>query len=210
MPTDRRWVWWIGRGIVALVRPLLCRLAVEGRENVPMNSGAVIASNHNYGPDFVLLAFASPRAVRFMAKAEAFTWHPLLSASLHAGGVFPVQRGKGDSAAIDTAVQLADEGNLIAMFPEGTRSKSGVLMRGKTGAARIALAAGVRQEWLGSFREDRYPVGLHLGARFLLGDRVAARLEYRYDRFLGDPVADFDEQRLVFGLSLLLRNRCQP
>lgn len=74
----------------------------------------------------------------------------------------------------------------------------------------IALAAGVRQEWLGSFREDRYPVGLHLGARFLLGDRVAARLEYRYDRFLGDPVADFDEQRLVFGLSLLLRNRCQP
>jgi 1-acyl-sn-glycerol-3-phosphate acyltransferase len=54
-----------------------------------------------------------------------------------------VQRGKGDSGAIHTAVGLAREGNLIAMFPEGTRSKSGVLMRGKTGAARIALAAGV-------------------------------------------------------------------
>jgi 1-acyl-sn-glycerol-3-phosphate acyltransferase len=108
-----------------------------------MNSGAVLASNHNYGPDFVLLAFASPREVCFMAKAEAFTWNPLLSAVLHAGGVFPVQRGKGDSAAIDTAVQLAEEGNLIAMFPEGTRSKNGALMRGKTGAARIALAAGV-------------------------------------------------------------------
>jgi 1-acyl-sn-glycerol-3-phosphate acyltransferase len=128
---------------VALVHPLLCRLTVEGRENVPVNSGAVLASNHNYGPDFVLLAFASPREVCFMAKAEAFTWNPLLSAVLRAGGVFPVQRGKGDSAAIDTAVQLAEEGNLVAMFPEGTRSKSGALMRGKTGAARIALTAGV-------------------------------------------------------------------
>ena len=74
----------------------------------------------------------------------------------------------------------------------------------------IAVSAGVRQEWLGSFREDRYPVGLHLGVRFLLGDRAGVRLEYRYDRFLDDPVANFDEQRLVFGLSLLLRNRCLP
>jgi 1-acyl-sn-glycerol-3-phosphate acyltransferase len=78
-----------------------------------------------------------------MAKAEAFSWHPIQSAILRAGGVFPVRRGKGDNAAIDTAVELAREGNLIAMFPEGTRSKSGMLMRGKTGAARIALAAGV-------------------------------------------------------------------
>ena len=54
-----------------------------------------------------------------------------------------MQRGKGDSGAIDTAVELARAGNLIAMFPEGTRSKTGVLMRGKSGAARIALAAGV-------------------------------------------------------------------
>jgi 1-acyl-sn-glycerol-3-phosphate acyltransferase len=78
-----------------------------------------------------------------MAKAEAFALNPLLAAILHGGGVFPVQRGKGDSVAIETAVELAKEGNLIAMFPEGTRSKSGALMRGKTGAARIALAAGV-------------------------------------------------------------------
>lgn len=108
-----------------------------------MTSGAVVACNHNYGPDYVFLAIASPRELSFMAKVEAFEWNPILTAILRAGGVFPVKRGKGDGVAIDTAVDLAKEGNLIAMFPEGTRSKSGVLMRGKTGAARIALAAGV-------------------------------------------------------------------
>ncbi|MCC6458139.1 MAG: 1-acyl-sn-glycerol-3-phosphate acyltransferase [Caldilineaceae bacterium] len=108
-----------------------------------MTSGAVVACNHNYGPDFALLAFACPREVCFMAKAEAFTLNPLLSAILRAGGVFPVQRGKSDKVAIETAVELVKEGNLVAMFPEGTRSKSGVLMHGRSGAARIALAAGV-------------------------------------------------------------------
>ena len=126
---------------MGLVRPMFCRVEVEGRENLPMNSGAVVASNHNYGPDYILLAFSSPRELCFMAKSEIFSWNPLLAAVLRAAGVFPVQRGKSDTAAIDTAVKLVMENNLIAMFPEGTRSKSGVLMAGKTGAARIALAA---------------------------------------------------------------------
>jgi 1-acyl-sn-glycerol-3-phosphate acyltransferase len=143
MPRYRRWIWWIGWAIISLIRPLFCRLQVEGRENLPVTGGGVVACNHNYGPDFVFLGIASPRELCFMAKAEAFALNPILSAMLRAGGVFPVQRGKGDSVAIDTAVELASEGNLIAMFPEGTRSKSGALMRGKTGAARIALAAGV-------------------------------------------------------------------
>lgn len=143
MPRYRRWIWWVCWAIVSLIRPFFCRFQVEGRENLPITSGAVVASNHNYGPDFVFLGIASPRELSFMAKAEAFAWNPLLTALLRAGGVFPVQRGKGDSGAIETAVELAKEGNLIAMFPEGTRSKNGTLMRGKTGAARIALAAGV-------------------------------------------------------------------
>jgi 1-acyl-sn-glycerol-3-phosphate acyltransferase len=129
--------------LVSLVRPLVCRFQVEGRERFPRHGGGVVACNHSYGPDFIFLAIASPRDLSFMAKAEAFGWNPILAAVLRAGGVFPVKRGQGDSGAIDTAVELAKEGNLIAMFPEGTRSKSGLLMRGKTGAARIALAADV-------------------------------------------------------------------
>ena len=143
MPRYRRWIWWLFWGILLLVRPLLCRIKVEGREHIPLVNGGVVASNHNYGPDFLFLAIASPRELSFMAKAEVFAWHPLLAAILNAAGVFPVRRGQGDNGAIENAVELARQGNLIAMFPEGTRSKDGALMRGRSGAARIALAAGV-------------------------------------------------------------------
>ena len=100
MAKDRRWVWWTCYGLAWLVQPLLCRLQIEGRENIPATGGAVVACNHNYGPDFVLLGMASTRELRFMAKAEAFAWHPILAAILRGGGVFPVQRGKGDSGAM--------------------------------------------------------------------------------------------------------------
>jgi 1-acyl-sn-glycerol-3-phosphate acyltransferase len=143
MPSYRRWIWWVCWAFISILRPLFCRLRVEGRENLLVTSGAVVASNHNFGPDFIFLAICSPRELCFMAKAEAFSWNPILTSILRAGGVFPVKRGMGDSVAIETAVDLAKEGNLIAMFPEGTRSQTGVLMRGKTGAARIALAADV-------------------------------------------------------------------
>jgi 1-acyl-sn-glycerol-3-phosphate acyltransferase len=141
-PRYRRWIWWFFWLLLTPIRPFVCRLRVEGVEHLPRQGGAVVACNHTMGPDFVLLAYASPRELLFMAKAEAFQWHWLLSAILRAGGVFPVQRGKSDQAAIDTAVELVAAGNLIAMFPEGTRSRTGRLQRGKTGAARIALAAG--------------------------------------------------------------------
>lgn len=143
MPQNRRWVWRICKGLIWAVHPLFCRLTIEGRENLPLEGGGVVACNHNYGPDFVILGISSTRELCFMAKAEIFEWNGLLSAILRAGGAFPVKRGKGDSAAIETAIELAEGGDLIAMFPEGTRSKSGQLMRGKTGAARIAMAANV-------------------------------------------------------------------
>ncbi len=70
----------------------------------------------------------------------------------------------------------------------------------------VALAAGVRQEWVGSFREARYPVGVDLGVRLLLSSRVGLRGEYRYRRVLDDPVADFNEHRFVMGLSVFWKN----
>ncbi len=70
----------------------------------------------------------------------------------------------------------------------------------------VALAAGTREEWIGSFRDARLPVGLTLGVRMLAGERAAARVEYRVRRVLHDPVADFTEQQVLVGLSLLFHN----
>jgi len=71
----------------------------------------------------------------------------------------------------------------------------------------LAIAGGVRQEWLGSFRLARYPVGVNVGVRLLAGTGALLRVEYRWRRVLNDPVADFTEQQVMSGVSLLLGNR---
>ena len=68
------------------------------------------------------------------------------------------------------------------------------------------VAGALRQEWIGSFKQARWPVGFDLGIRFLTGRRALFRVEYRYRRVLKDPVADFTEHSFMSGISLLLRN----
>jgi len=126
----------------------LFRLRVRGRENLPAGGGGyVLACNHvsNLDPWLLGLPLWPRRFLRFMAKSELY-WFPL-GALISRAGAFPVHRGRHDTAAIETAVRLAREGNVIAMFPEGTRRAKGLVKRfearPRSGAARIALEAGV-------------------------------------------------------------------
>jgi len=120
------------------------RLRARGRENLP-EEGFVLAANHtsNFDPWPLGLPLYPRRQLRFMAKSELF--NPLLGPVLRAGGAFPVRRGEGDLEAIDRAVELVREGEIVVMFPEGTRRKKGLRKkyeaRAHTGAARIALTA---------------------------------------------------------------------
>jgi 1-acyl-sn-glycerol-3-phosphate acyltransferase len=126
---------------------LVFRYRAYGRENLPAAGGYVLAAGHvsNLDPWPLGLGLWPRRFLRFMAKSELF-WFPLGSL-IEAGGGFGIHRGKADLAAIQTAVSLAREGHVIAMFPEGTRRKKGMRKRREahahTGAARIALDAGV-------------------------------------------------------------------
>ena len=125
----------------------LFRLRARGRENVPSEGGFVLACNHvsSFDPWPLGLPLWPPRFLRFMAKSELY-WFPL-TLVLNGAGAFPVRRGQADTEAIETAVQLARAGNIVAMFPEGTRRTKGLVKRfearPRTGAARIALEAGV-------------------------------------------------------------------
>ena len=125
----------------------LYRLRVRGRENLPARGGYVLACNHvsSFDPWALGLPLWPRRFLRFMAKSELY-WFPL-GTLIGSAGAFPVRRGQRDLAAIETAVRLAREGNVIAMFPEGTRRAKGLVKRfearPRTGAARIALEAGV-------------------------------------------------------------------
>lgn len=126
---------------------LLYRLRAEGLDNVPVEGGFVLAANHtsNFDPWPLGMPLFPKRQLRFMAKSELY--NPILKPLLDAGGAFPVRRGAGDAEAIATAVELAQSGEVVVMFPEGTRRKKGLRKRFQprphTGAARIALAAGV-------------------------------------------------------------------
>ena len=122
----------------------LYRLRVQGLENVP-EGGFVLAANHtsNFDPWPLGIPFLPDRQLRFMAKAELF--NPVLAPVLRAGGAFKVRRGEGDVEAMRTAGELVREGEIVVMFPEGTRQTKGLVKRHAarphTGAARIALTA---------------------------------------------------------------------
>lgn len=141
LPKDATRLWRFLYVIATLVRWIFVRLHVEGRENVPQQGGCVYAINHTMGPDYVIVGYASPRQVYYMAKSELFTWNSLLTWLITAAGAFPVRRGQGDTQAIEQAVKMVRSGKVVGMFPEGTRSRTGKLQRGKTGVARIAMMA---------------------------------------------------------------------
>jgi 1-acyl-sn-glycerol-3-phosphate acyltransferase len=107
----------------------------------------VLASNHFSNTDAFPLALGvfPRRQLRFMAKIELF--RPPLGALLRALGCFPVDRGKPDRDALVTAIELCRGGEIVVMFPEGTRRRKGLGKKFEpvphSGAARIALRAGV-------------------------------------------------------------------
>jgi 1-acyl-sn-glycerol-3-phosphate acyltransferase len=125
----------------------LYRLEVSGAENLPPDGGYVLACNHvsNFDPWPLGMPLWPSRFLRFMAKSELYWWP--LRLVLDNAGAFPVRRGQRDVQAIATAVTLARDGNVVAMFPEGTRRQKGLVKRfdarPRSGAARIALEAGV-------------------------------------------------------------------
>jgi 1-acyl-sn-glycerol-3-phosphate acyltransferase len=136
--------------IGALTLPLVkaaFRLKASGTENLPAEGGFVLSPNHhsNFDPWPLGAALFPRRYLRFMAKSELY-WFPL-GVLIRAGGAFKVRRGERDTAAIEKGIELARRGHAVVIFPEGTRRRKGVVKRHQprphTGAARVALAAGV-------------------------------------------------------------------
>lgn len=125
----------------------LYRLRARGIENLPAQGGFVLACNHvsSFDPWPLGMPLWPRRQLRFMAKSELYWWP--LTHVLDGAGAFPVRRGQRDTAAIETAVRLVQDGWPVAMFPEGTRRAKGLVKRfearPRSGAARIALEGGV-------------------------------------------------------------------
>jgi 1-acyl-sn-glycerol-3-phosphate acyltransferase len=169
----------LGGASLPIVRGLF-RLRVRGREHLP-ESGYVLAANHNsnFDPWPLGIPLYPRRFLRFMGKSELF-FTPLRQ-FLVACGAFPVRRGERDLEAIETAIELCRAGHIVVMFPEGTRRKKGLrktrVPRAHTGAARIALGAGVPLIPAGILGTDRLarlgPLRVRYGPPVPLDDLAA-------------------------------------
>ncbi|MET0961032.1 MAG: lysophospholipid acyltransferase family protein [Psychrobacillus psychrotolerans] len=123
--------------VFSALKPLY-RFEVIGTEHFPKDGGILLCSNHINALDPPVVGILAPRPVHFMAKAELFNI-PLLKGILPGVNAFPVKRGLSDRDALRTAIKLLKSGEVVGLFPEGTRSKDGKLGKGFSGAGFFAL-----------------------------------------------------------------------
>lgn len=120
---------------------VLRRWEIRGVGNLPATGGVVLVANHVSYWDPVAIICAFKRKIFFMAKAELFKI-PLVGYAVRSSGAFPVRRDVTDRNAVRTALRLLQAGEVVGLFPEGTRSQTGEILKPHLGAAMIALKAG--------------------------------------------------------------------
>ena len=129
------------RPIGKKLEEMLYEVEYIGAENIPEEGGFILASNHIHALDPVAIALGmEKRQLHFMGKKELFE-NPIAKHFLTKLNGFPIVRGAADSEALDYAVRVVEEGNILGIFPEGTRSKDYKPARAKSGVAMIASRA---------------------------------------------------------------------
>jgi len=191
----------LGRRVVAPLARMLYRPRVEGKENVPLTGKVVFASNHLSFIDSIAIPVAAPRPVHFLAKASYFEGTGVggwFSRSFFTAiGAVPVQRGAGQAAldALDQQRQLLDEGNAVALYPEGTRSLDGRLYKRRTGVAFLALQTGAPVVPVGLVGTDKV---MPVGAKFpSLRERVTVKFGPPLDLSHHGPATSGRARRLA-------------
>ncbi len=195
--------WFLKYFVIGPWLRVLFRPWIEGLEHVPAKGPAILASNHMSFSDSFFLPLMVPRPITFLAKSDYFTGRGikgLFSKAFFAGvGQVPIDRsgGRASEAAIRTGTRILARGSLLGIYPEGTRSPNGLLYRGKTGLARMALEARVPiipVAMIGTF--EIQPPGVIKPRLRRVGIRIGPALDFsRYegledDRFILRSVTD--------------------
>jgi 1-acyl-sn-glycerol-3-phosphate acyltransferase len=131
--------------VLRVAAALLARVTVEGLEHLPAEGPVLVICNHASNADgMLLMAFVVPamkRPMGWLGKEEALRW-PLFGWGMRQNGVFGVRRGAGDLEAFKVAKKVLDDGGVLTIFPEGTRSPTGALQEAKAGATVLAIRSG--------------------------------------------------------------------
>jgi len=130
------------RGLAIIIFKVFFAVKIRGKENVPLKGGTILASNHLSYFDPIVLGLLTPRKINFMAKEELFE-NFLFRLSITKLGAFPVKRERVDKTVYQKVLDLLKKGELLVLFPEGTRSWEGKLGHLQQGTVKIALRANV-------------------------------------------------------------------
>jgi 1-acyl-sn-glycerol-3-phosphate acyltransferase len=204
--------WVLKTVVLGPLLKLLFRPWVEGEEHIPEEGAAIFASNHLSFSDSIFLPLMVPRRMTFLAKSDYFTGRGIkgkATAAFFKGvGQVPVDRsgGKAGEAALNSGLRILRRGELLGIYPEGTRSPDGRLYRGRTGVARMALEAGVPVLPVAMIGTDKaQPTGKKLPKIMRIGIRIGRPLSFaRYegmedDRFVLRSITD----EIMYELMLL-------
>jgi 1-acyl-sn-glycerol-3-phosphate acyltransferase len=186
---DRGSAYMIVRVLTAPARRVLARVTVINPENLPAAGPVIVAANHISFFDSVLLMFALPRPVSMLGKAE-YADNPVTKWLYCGAGMIPIRRENttGLVHAFKQLEEILDRGEVLGIFPEGTRSRDGLLHRGRSGAAHLALNTGAPLVPIGIIGTDKLlPTGSGLVRPF---QRVTIKI--------GQPIIAAD---LRFGAS---------
>ena len=141
--------WFMKNLIAGPILKTAFRPWVTGHENIPKSGGVIMASNHLSFIDSVFLPLVMDRQISFLAKSDYYTARGLkgwaTKTFLKATGMIPIDRsgGKASEASLNTGLSVLARGEILGIYPEGTRSPDGRLYRGRTGVARMILEGGV-------------------------------------------------------------------
>jgi len=186
--------WLLRRVLLGPFLRVLFKLQVDGIEHIPADGPAILASNHLSFSDSLFLPAGLERRVTFLAKSDYFTGRGLkgwlVAGFMRAVGQVPVDRsgGRASDAALTSGLKILRRGELLGIYPEGTRSPDGKLYRGRTGVARMALEAGVPVIPVAMIGTDKaQPTGQRLPKIMPITVRIGAPLDFsRYQGMEGD------------------------
>lgn len=184
-------IYWPVRAVLLPFFLLYFRLERIGREYIPSSGPVLLAANHRSFLDPFVIGALTRRPVYYVAKRELFErrWQAWLLNSL---GAFPVDRGAGDSHAMDAARAILRRGDCVVIFPEGTRVRRGPLGKPHRGVGRLALQTGARV----------VPIAVIGTAEVRRGWRVRPRkVSIRCGRPLGFPRVDEPSPSIALGVS---------
>ena len=157
----KSWFWRVSDWTLGNALRVAFRIKVTGREHIPREGPGIIASNHFSYADHFLFPAKSPRQIFYISKAQHFE-NPVQAWFFKGVGVIPLKRGASDQDAFNAALDVLKRGDLLGIFPEGTRSVDGKVHKGRTGVIRMALMTGAPIIPVGMTNTDVIlPKGVH-------------------------------------------------